>query len=277
DVVRTDVLRNAARVAGSDSRAADIVEQRRLAVVDVAHDRDDRRTRNRLRIGRRLDGLEQLILDPGFLERLRRMAELLDDERRRVLIYDLVDRDHHAHLHQGLDDLGPLHGHALSKLADGDRARDLDLADDGRGRPREAVLRVDVDLHRAAPIGLLLLAPAADPGRNVQRVIGGLATASGRRRRRRRGTRTLRFTLLRQALALLGRALLLLGKARRLLGRAPGFFLRPLTRFRVLLGSLPFRGFALARLALGGLAGLRLAASRLLGLAALPLGTLLGG
>src|SRR5690606_21027609 len=89
--------------------------------------------------------------------------------------------------------------------------------------------------------------------------------------------RTLRFTLLCQALALLGRALLLLGKARRLLGRAPGFFLRPLTRFRVLLGGLPFRGFALARLALGGLAGLRLAASRLLGLAALPLGTLLGG
>ena len=42
DVVRADVLRDAARLAGDDVRLADVVEQRRLAVVDVTHDRDDR-------------------------------------------------------------------------------------------------------------------------------------------------------------------------------------------------------------------------------------------
>ena len=33
------------------------------------------------------------------------MAELFDDEGRRVLIDDLVDRDHGAHIEQHLDDL----------------------------------------------------------------------------------------------------------------------------------------------------------------------------
>ena len=42
DVVGADVLRDAAGLAGDDVRLADVVEERRLAVVDVAHDRDDR-------------------------------------------------------------------------------------------------------------------------------------------------------------------------------------------------------------------------------------------
>jgi hypothetical protein len=42
DVVRADVLRDAARFAFGDLRLADGVEQRRLAVVDVAHDGDHR-------------------------------------------------------------------------------------------------------------------------------------------------------------------------------------------------------------------------------------------
>ena len=47
DVVGADVLRDAAGLAARDARAADRVEQRRLAVVDVAHDRDHRRPRQR--------------------------------------------------------------------------------------------------------------------------------------------------------------------------------------------------------------------------------------
>ena len=43
DFVRADVLRDPARFAGHDVRAADVVEERRLAVVDVSHDGDDRR------------------------------------------------------------------------------------------------------------------------------------------------------------------------------------------------------------------------------------------
>ena len=44
DGVGADVLGDAARLARRDVGAADLVEQRRLAVVDVAHDRDDGRT-----------------------------------------------------------------------------------------------------------------------------------------------------------------------------------------------------------------------------------------
>ena len=47
-VVRADVLRDAARLAGDDVGLPDVVEQRRLAVVDVAHDGDDRRPRHQL-------------------------------------------------------------------------------------------------------------------------------------------------------------------------------------------------------------------------------------
>ena len=65
DVVRADVLRDAARLARRDLGAADVVEQRGLAVVDVTHDRDDRRPRRQLvrRIGRL-----QLVLDRAFLD-----------------------------------------------------------------------------------------------------------------------------------------------------------------------------------------------------------------
>ena len=47
-LVRADVLRDAAGLAGDDARLADGVEQARLAVVDVAHDRDDRRARDEI-------------------------------------------------------------------------------------------------------------------------------------------------------------------------------------------------------------------------------------
>ena len=50
-VVRADVLRDAAGLARDDVRLADVVEQRRLAVVDVTHDRDDRRARLELLSG----------------------------------------------------------------------------------------------------------------------------------------------------------------------------------------------------------------------------------
>jgi hypothetical protein len=45
-VVRADVLRDAAGLAGDHVRLADVVEQRRLAVVDVAHDGDHGRARH---------------------------------------------------------------------------------------------------------------------------------------------------------------------------------------------------------------------------------------
>src|SRR5207244_7666435 len=45
DVIRPDVLRNAARLAGGDIRFANRIEPRRFAVVDVTHDGDHGPTR----------------------------------------------------------------------------------------------------------------------------------------------------------------------------------------------------------------------------------------
>src|SRR5690606_41957558 len=50
-VVGTDVLGDAARLASGDAGAADVVQQRGLAVVDVAHDGDHRRARDLLAAG----------------------------------------------------------------------------------------------------------------------------------------------------------------------------------------------------------------------------------
>ena len=50
-LVGADVLRDAAGLAGDDLRRADRVQQRRLAVVDVAHDRDDRRAVDEILLG----------------------------------------------------------------------------------------------------------------------------------------------------------------------------------------------------------------------------------
>src|SRR5688572_1317827 len=61
DLVGADVLRDSAGLAGDDLRLADVVEQRRLAVVDVAHDGDDRRARHHAR------GIVDVGVHLGFL------------------------------------------------------------------------------------------------------------------------------------------------------------------------------------------------------------------
>ena len=57
DLVGADVLGDAADLAGRDRGLADGIEKRRLAVVDVAHDRDHRRARLEI-LGRVLDSSE---------------------------------------------------------------------------------------------------------------------------------------------------------------------------------------------------------------------------
>ena len=83
--VRADVLRNAARLARNDVRAADAVEQGGLAVVDVAHDDDDRRAGDEFVLG--ID----VIVNKTVLDRhndlvLHLAAELHGDERGGIVI-----------------------------------------------------------------------------------------------------------------------------------------------------------------------------------------------
>ena len=71
--IGADVLSNATGLALGHSRRANRVEQRRLAVIDVAHDRHDRRTHDLILDVDclRLD-LEQFLFEAASLRRRRR-------------------------------------------------------------------------------------------------------------------------------------------------------------------------------------------------------------
>ena len=158
------MLRDAAGLAGDDVRLADGVEQACLAVVDVAHDDDDRAARDELVLGvlmvvdeALLDGHNDLALDLA--------AHLRGDEFRRVEVDGLVDRGHDAVLEQGLDDLGRGLLHAGGQLADGDLIGDLHgqrgLLDDLQAQAAHLLLLL-VALLRAegrlfAALGLILV------------------------------------------------------------------------------------------------------------------------
>src|SRR6185437_5645770 len=118
-VIRTDVLGDAARFAGGDLGAADVVEQRGLAVIDVTHDRHHRRAGDLLALqlgalGMRCQGVLGVVLVVGH----RRMTEFLDHQHGGVMIDGLVDGRHHAHLEQRLDHFRTLHRHLLRQVGD---------------------------------------------------------------------------------------------------------------------------------------------------------------
>ncbi len=114
------MLRDTAGLARSDIRLADVVQQRRLTVVDVSHDRYDRRTRNQLLLAV-LDSLDSLLYldrDEFDLE-----AELLRHDHQSLGVETLVDRDHKAEIHAGRDDLHRRDVHHGSQLAHGNELR----------------------------------------------------------------------------------------------------------------------------------------------------------
>ena len=115
DRVRADMLRDSAELLLGDVGVANRVEQRGLAVIDVAHHGDHRRPRDHLAD----DGLFGLALfDRGFDvegDVLDAVAELVGDQRRGVDVEHLVERRHHAEVHQLLDDLAGLDAHVARR------------------------------------------------------------------------------------------------------------------------------------------------------------------
>ena len=96
-------------------------------MVDVTHDRHDRRTRHQV-FGLVLDRVDGLFhVGVGNANRL--VAEFFDHQFGSVGIDGLVHRDHHAHLHQHLDDVGGTFGHPVRQFADNDGFRQLNVAD----------------------------------------------------------------------------------------------------------------------------------------------------
>ena len=178
DLVRADVLRDASLFAGDDVALPDGVEERRLAVIDVPHDRHDG--------GAPLQALRLPLallaedLVPVALGELDLEAVVVGDHDDRVGVQPLVDRHHEPEPEALLDDLGRVDLELLGDL--GDRRElgemnDVLFLDDGdhflavlapAGLPRDVELR-ERALHALldrllvgllALLGLLLLAGA---------------------------------------------------------------------------------------------------------------------
>ena len=141
-LVRADVLGDPAGLGLDDGRLADRVEQRRLAVVDVTHDRDDGRA-----LAERLLGVvERLGLDVVVLGVLdRHLALELGGDQLDLVVRQRLRRGlHRAEVHQELDDLRHRDAERLREVAqrdarlDGRRAGRLD---DLARLPRPAVGR----------------------------------------------------------------------------------------------------------------------------------------
>lgn len=130
-----------------DMRVADAVEQRRLAVVDMAHDRDDRRAElQRLRVVLDLRDFRRVDLWRQFFAR---HAEFRSHEGGRIKVDFLVDRRHDAHHEELLDDFRSRVAHLGREVLDGNRLRQLD------------VLRMrDLDLRCLLAAALVVAAPA---------------------------------------------------------------------------------------------------------------------
>ena len=133
-LVRADVLRDPACLRLDDSGLADRVQQRRLAMVDMAHDRDHRWSRRQILLGV-LEDLRQLLLVGGVLDR-DLAAELGPDQLDLLVRERLRDLNHLAEAHHDLDDLRGGDAERLREVADGDTRRD------GRrpGRRRDLLL-----------------------------------------------------------------------------------------------------------------------------------------
>ena len=165
DLISTDVLRDAAGLMRLDMRVADAVEQRRLAVVDMAHDRDDRRAElQRLRVVLDLRDFRRVDLWRQFFAR---HAEFRSHEGGRIKVDFLVDCCHDAHHEELLDDFRSRVAHLGREVLDGNRLRQLD------------VLRMrDLDLRCLLAAALVVAAPAVAVVLAAEAVVTVIAAAA---------------------------------------------------------------------------------------------------
>ena len=163
------MLGDAARLLRHDVGRADGVEQRGLAVIDMAHDGDHRRARLEILGGVLL--ADEAFLDVGLRHAADRMPELLGDQLGGIGVDHVGDLVHLAVFHQIFDDVDATLGHAVGELLNGDRLRHHDLA-------LNLLLRL-----RAGNLLLLALAVALERGEAalalllVERVGDGEAAA----------------------------------------------------------------------------------------------------
>ena len=123
DLVGADVLGDPARLAGDDLRLPDRVQERRLAVVDVTHDRHHRWALRKVCVGVVVNRLAVLVL--GGADDLDLLVEGLRQRGHGLVGERLRQRRHLAELHQLLDHLGAAEAQRLGHLSHGGARVDL--------------------------------------------------------------------------------------------------------------------------------------------------------
>ncbi len=155
-LVCADVLRDPARLGLDDGCLSDRVEERRLAMIDMAHDRDDRRARAEILLGV-LEGLGLCVLVRGVLDD-HLSPDLCRDQLDRLVGERLRDRDHLAESHHDLDDLGNGDAERSREILDADAGLDRD----GSGRGCDwRLTRLPRIPSIARPAGVTSTCPAA--------------------------------------------------------------------------------------------------------------------
>ena len=125
--VGADVLGNAARFARDDFGFADVVEERGFAVVNVAHDGDDRRALDD--VARVFVGLgHDLRFEVVFFDENVLVPHFFGNERGGFLVEHLVDGDHRAEFHHDFDEFARFDAHFLRQFANGDGFRNAHFA-----------------------------------------------------------------------------------------------------------------------------------------------------
>ncbi len=177
NVVRTDVLGDATGFARGNLGAADVIQQRGLAVVDVAHDGDHRRTCHRLALVA-TSQRQQRVFGVVGVGTDHVVAEFFGHQRGGVMVDGLGDGRHDAHLEQRLDHIAALDGQLLGQIGDGDGVADGDVTHDRRDRTFEP-------MGTTAAARLVAVTAAAvlhAPGRTTARVavVAAAGTIGGR-------------------------------------------------------------------------------------------------
>ena len=166
-LVGADVLGDAAGLAGDHLGLADRVEQRGLAVVDVAHDRDHRRAFDQVLLGVLEDRLDLDVV--GRVHDLDLLVELVGEHLDRVVGERLRERRHLAQRHQLLDHLRHRHAEVLGDVLDGRAGVHADQV----GR----LHRGGVDRRDRLVVGA---APAPPAARAALGLVGGTALLAAR-------------------------------------------------------------------------------------------------
>ena len=177
-LVGADVLGDPARLGVHDGGLPDGVEERRLAVIDVAHDRHHRGTRRELLVGVLVDLRLGVVIGRMLDDHLA--LHLGRDQEHRLVAERLRDRDHLAETHHDLDDLSHRDPEGGGEILDADPRGDGHRP----GRSRDRLLprlhaRGGAPVTRLASVAPARVAavdddPALAPGRPAARADGAV-------------------------------------------------------------------------------------------------------